>query len=709
MDKVSDSHDQYKITVSHLTRRAIVYLRQSSPGQVKHNTESTRLQYALAQRARRLGWSEIEVIDSDLGSSATLGARRREGFDALIADVARSEVGIVFGWEVSRLSRTDKDWCHLMEVCQVFDTLVGDDERVYDLSLLDDQLVLNIKGTMSVMEYRVLRRRLQQAREKKASRGELTRLLPPGYVYDADGKVAKDPNQRVREAVELVFETHRQTWSIRQTFKWFHDERIELPVNKVCGGSWRLVWQLPTHSFIDDMLRNPWYAGAYVWGRRPTQIVLENDRLERRSAGRCEPEQCRVFIPDNHEGYITWEQYEENRRMRRRNAQQWQDPTAESAVAAVRAGQGLLGGLLRCGRCGRRMRVRYWGKSGTSARYLCVGDYRAGGEYCQAFGGATVDRRFGQELLEALSPLGIESSMEALERFGRGANRRHSALANQLEQLRYEAQRAFEQYDQVDPRNRLVAAGLEQRWNNKLEQVSELEAELARADQSTPTLSPEEREAVLSLGAHFETVWHSADCPAQLKKKIAHTVVEEVIVELDDDTDKLEFVVHWKGGSHTGFEMDKPRSGVGQKTSDEDLEIIRKLAVRYGDAEIARVLTKLGRRTGKGNRWNQHRVKSARSRASIAGRARTVPDPEVLSLYSAAKHCGISDTTITRLVDHGLVTNHQDVPWAPWELKRSDLESEPVRSIIAHLRETGKLVLEGLEGFSSGQQQELFE
>jgi DNA invertase Pin-like site-specific DNA recombinase len=275
---MSDLPWRHKIKPQHLARKAVVYLRQSTEKQVRENVASQRLQYGLEHRARELGWSEVEILDQDLGSSASVGASPRHDFDALVGSVALREVGIIMSREVSRLSRTDKDWCHLLEVCRVFDTLLGDAEQVYDLSQMDDQLVLGIKGTMSVVELNVLRQRLQQGAEEKARRGELVRLLPPGYRHDGSGQVVKDPDQRVQQAIALVFAKFRQTWSIRQTFIWFDDEGIRLPVNKSVGGRMRIVWQPPTHAFIDDVLHNPFYAGAYVYGRRPVETVLKEGR-----------------------------------------------------------------------------------------------------------------------------------------------------------------------------------------------------------------------------------------------------------------------------------------------------------------------------------------------------------------------------------------------------------------------------------------------
>src|SRR4051794_21581363 len=306
-----------KVKSEHLCRKAIVYIRQSSDKQVRQNKESQRLQYDVAGRMRGLGWKYVEVIDDDLGCSAGLAAARRGGFERVLSSVALREVGIVGSWEVSRLSRTDKDWCRLLEVCQIFGTLIADEQHVYDLSSLDDQLVLGIKGTLSVIELKVLRQRMLAGQESKARRGELFKRLPVGYVRDAMDKVVFDPDQRVREALQFVFVKFRQLWSVRQTFQWFRDHDIELPVNPIEGS--RLVWKVPSQSFIRDVLCNPFYAGAYVWGRRPVTMVVLDGRLEKRQSAMQRAEECRVFIREHHIGYIDWATYEENQRMIRRD------------------------------------------------------------------------------------------------------------------------------------------------------------------------------------------------------------------------------------------------------------------------------------------------------------------------------------------------------------------------------------------------------
>jgi DNA invertase Pin-like site-specific DNA recombinase len=287
----------------------------------------------------------VEIVNSDLGRSASLGAVAREGFDRLVASVALGEVGIVLGRELTRLARTDRDFCHLIEVCQVFGTLIGDETQIYDLALMDDLLVLGIKGTLSVVELKILKARVLDGQREKARRGELFRLLLAGYVLDADGKVVKDPDVRVQEGVALIFEKYRELWSVRQTFKWFHDQEVELPVNTFVAGRQKLLWQLPTQSFLSNVLRNAFYAGAYVWGQRPTEMVLLEGRLRKRQGYMRPPEECNVFLRDHHEGYIDWETYEENQRMKRRSCL---DLQSDAAVGAVREGQGLLVGILRC-------------------------------------------------------------------------------------------------------------------------------------------------------------------------------------------------------------------------------------------------------------------------------------------------------------------------------------------------------------------------
>jgi len=679
-----------KIKPEHLARKAIVYLRQSSERQVRQNKESQRLQFDLAERMHVLGWREVEVISSDLGSSAGIGAARREGFERVLSSVALGEVGIVASREASRLSRTDKDWCRLLEVCQIFSTLIGDEQQIYDLNYLDDQLVLGIKGTLSVVELKILRQRLQDGQEAKARRGELFKRLPVGYVRDATGHIEFHPDRRICEALQLVFAKFRQLWSVRQTFQWFRDHDVELPANPICGT--KLVWKIPTQSLVRDILCNPFYAGAYVWGRRPVKALLVDGKLEKRQGATRQPDECRVFIREHHPGYISWPTYEENRRMIRRNSVNWQ---ADETMTAIRAGQGLLVGLLRCGHCGRKLHVRYWGSHGTHARYLCKGDYDDGGQYCIGFGGSSADRCLSQELLKVISPLGVEASLRAIEELEAGDAAQRASLCTKLEQLEYEVAKSFEQYDAVDARNRLVAAELERRWNEKLDEVQKVKQQLADLQGKQRSLSSDEEAKIRLMGEDFSKVWESDRCPPTLKKMVFRTVVEEIIVRTDANKEILQFTIHWKGGVHTQLEMQRFRLGAESATPMEALDIIRRMAVRHGDDQIASVLNRLGYNTGKGKRWNQNRVATARRNHSIPGQRRALPDTERVSLNEAARLCGVSHRTIERLVEAGILQREQLAPRAPWKIQRSDLDADPVRHILNHLRQTGKLVLQG--------------
>jgi hypothetical protein len=376
-------------------------------------------------------------------------------------------------------------------------------------------------------------------------------------------------------------------------------------------------------------------------------------------------EECRVFIRDHHVGYIDWATYEENQRMTRRNSVNWQ---SDESMAAIRAGQGLLVGLLRCGHCGRKLHVRYWGGTGTNARYLCKGDYDDGGQYCIGFGGALVDRRLSDELLKVISRFGVEASLRAIEELSAGDAAQRAALSSKREQLEYEAKKAFEQYDAVDARNRLAAAELERRWNERLEEIQTVKERLSSLYEKRYSLSAEEEARIRLMGENFAEIWHSDRCPPTLKKMILRTAIEEIIVRTDAKKETLLFTIHWKGGAHTQFDMERPRSATATATPMEAVEIIRRMAVRHGDDQIASVLNRLGYCTGKGKRWNQNRVGTARHNYSIPGQKRALPDPERVSLSEAARVCGVSHRTIERLVEAGLLKREQTAPRAPWEI-----------------------------------------
>lgn len=677
-----------KIQMEHRQRKAIVYLRQSSISQVKHNRESQRLQYALATRARALGFANVSIIDTDLGISAATGSQR-PGFQQLLAEVALGDVGIIFSRELSRLSRTDKDWCHLMEICQLFNTLIGDDDSIYDPSQCDDQLVLGIKGTLSVAELNVIRLRLLQGKEAKAKRGELFGTVAPGYIRDGDSLV-KDPNCRIQEAIALVFAKFLEVGSIRQTYAWFLHNNIELPANKGVNGTMQIVWKLPAQTYISGILHNPVYAGAYAYGRRPVEKVLVQGIVKKRQRSILTPEDTRILLKDRHEGYISWETYERVQAMIANNGTNFQ---ADESILAVREGAGLLTGLLRCGRCGHKLQVRYWGRQGTIPRYLCYGSYNTTGSYCIGFGGKTVDQRIGDEVCQVLSPAGTCASLLAIEQISTDNDDHLRSLQRQRQQVEYEAKRAFAQYDQVDPNNRLVAQTLEQRWNEKLEAVNVLEQTITEVQSQKKQLTEKEKQTILALGNHFQDTWQHPDCPMTLKKRLVRALIKEIVADVDEEKQQLRLIIHWQGGDHSSITMPRPLSAnKAHKTAEEDCELIRKMAVRYSDSEIAQVLSKHGRKTGKGNRWTKSSVGIIRRKLGIKPASNHIDDG-VLNLAQARRYYNVSDSTLLKLIEYNILPANQIVPFAPYEIKKSDLESEPVAGIIRTLKTTGKLVL----------------
>lgn len=678
-----------KINSNHLARTAIVYVRQSTTKQVRQNIESQRLQYALSERAKELGFEKIEVIDKDLGISAGSGARERPGFQQLLAHVALGDVGIILSRELSRLSRTDKDWCHLMEVCQIFNTLLGDEQGIYDTSTVDDQLILGIKGTISVAELNVLKLRMQQGKEAKARRGELYCSVAPGYVRDGDQLVI-DPNKRVQDAIRLIFSKFQELKSIRQTYVWFMDNKIEVPVNKSVSSKAGLVWKLPALTFIPSVLHNPIYAGAYVYGRRPVEKVLDEGRIRRRQQSIQSPDKAKVFIPEHHEGYISWTTYENNQKMIEQNGTNFQrDPE----MLAIREGQGLLSGLLRCSRCGKKLTVRYWGKSGTNPRYHCMGDYNSSGSYCIGFAGKGSDDAIVTEILEVISAQGVSASIAAIDKCDSHQDDQQQALLRQLEQLNYEAQRAFNQYDQADPSNRLVVDTLEQRWNEKLVQVEAVQQSMDTITAASKQLTDQDRQKILTLGENFKDTWNHSECPMRLKKQIIRLLIKEIMVDIVDEGKHIHFVIHWHGGTHSDVKISRPVSAnKAHKTNKDDVEIIQKMAALHSDSEIAMVLGKLGRKTGKGNRWTSSRVGVARRK--YCDKTQRVARDGLLTVAQAHKHCGVSINSIMRLIEAGLLKAEQVVPYAPYAIEKASFDTEPVVSIINHLKTTGRLVLD---------------
>ncbi|PPQ33468.1 recombinase family protein [Rhodopila globiformis] len=669
-----------KISVDHLSRTAYVYIRQSTMAQVQNNHESQRRQYGLRERARLLGWQEVTVVDDDLGRSGSGVAR--PGFDRLLTAIGRGEVGAVFAIEASRLARNGRDWHTLLEFCAIVGTLIIDEDGIYDPRSSDDQMMLGLKGAFSVMESSAIRQRAFEAKLEKAARGELFALIAVGYVLGANGRLEKDPNERTREAVNLVFSKFRELGSVRQVVLWLRQENVCLP-KLTTGGPRRTVeWMLPTYSGLLSMLANPVYAGAYAYGRNGRETTLEDGRRRVRNGVRLPREKWRVLLHDRHEGYIGWTEFERNRRVIADNANR----KGQAAQGAVRNGAALLPGLLRCERCGRKLKVRYRTDLPT-AQYFCIRPIEEdnAGRTCTVISGNRLERAISEEVLRILAPLGIDAAMSAIDS-GQDRHRdqrRQAELA--LEAARYEAGLARRQYDQVDPDNRLVAGELERRWNERLVTVQRLEAHLAAMVDDTATrLSIAERDALIRLGKDLSVVWNDPASSVEFKKRIIRTVVREIVIRAEDN--RLHAMIHWHGGDHTALDVATKIRGRWRDiehagTEAETAALITALVRMMPDSSIAPVLNRLGKRTIAGLSWTAARVQLFRNdHHLLAYRDGERIDRGELVLDEVAGELGVSKMTVIRMIHNKTLPARQVCPGAPYVILRQDLELPGVRS-----------------------------
>lgn len=676
-----------KITPEHLERAAYVYIRQSTPDQVRNNQESRRRQYALQDHVKQLGWESVVVIDDDQGRSGSGTART--GFDQLLSAVCEGKAGVVVALEISRLARNGREWHTLMDFCAIVGSLLVDEHGVYDPRHINDRLLLGMKSTLAEMELSTFRQRSQEAIRLKAGRGELYNQIPVGYVLNGHGGIDKDPDARVREAIESIFRKFAELGSVRQVLLWHQTEALRVPFARYGTQGLTVEWKIPVYNTLMAVLRNPTYAGAYAYGRNVSQVSLKEGRkciVRHRSH---DPNQWRVLIRDHHAGYISWDVFEHNRHIISNNANMYRDPIQGS----VRRGEALLVGLLRCGHCGCKLYVIYAGDQGAVGRYHCRGKSTVNPTAkCIGFGAGRVDAAVCAEVLQRLQPLGIEAALQAVETQERAGDdvRRHVGLA--LEQARYEASLARRQYDSVDPLNRLVAAELERRWNERLIAVAELEKKLATViSTQSQCLSVDEREELLALGNDLQKLWYHPGASAVTRKRILRTVLKEIIVRLDGD--KLDMKLHWQGGDHTELVVKKPRKGKHRYTTDADtIDLIRALARLLPDGNICALLNRLGRRTAKGNTWNAIRLRIFRSNHDIpVYRKGERAERGEVNLDEAAALLQVSTMTVLRLIQRGVLAAQQPCPGAPWIIRRSDLDSPAVRQAVIAGQRSGTL------------------
>jgi len=603
---------------------AVVYIRQSSPRQVLENRESTALQYRLARRAVAYGWPEDRVltIDDDLGQSGRT-AETRLGFQRLLAEVGLNHVGLILGLEMSRLARSCKDWYQLLELCAVFDVLLADQDGLYDPSDYNDRLLLGLKGTMSEAELHLLRSRMEQGSHNKAQRGELFEGLPVGYAFGPSGEVTLDPDEQTRALVRLIFDKFEELGTGGGVLRYFKRHHIHLPFRSPGGpNKGQIVWRSPAPATIFNILHHPFYAGAYVRGRR--RLDPRRKVAGKPNSGRTlrPMDQWEVLLPGRLPAYITWEQYLANQQKLTQNC------SRPDALGAPRNGPTLLGGLVYCGRCGWRLRIVYR-SPGCCARYHCPRQERAGGyTQCQSLPAPVLDELVGRQVLKAVEPAALALSLQAADDIERERERQHQQSRQELERATYNAERAGRQYDAVDPHNRLVARELESRWEEALRAQRELQERYDRLQVEQPRrLTGDERAAIEALAGALPALWAEPGTLAADRQAVVRFLVERVVVHVEGQTEVVAVAIHWAGGFVSHHEIRRP---VGRYDRLRDYERLKDRLAELRcqgktSQEVADRLNAEGFRPARpGHAFNEKLVRMLVSRLGLNG---TLDDP----------------------------------------------------------------------------------
>jgi DNA invertase Pin-like site-specific DNA recombinase len=630
-----------KVTASHLKRLAYLYVRQSTLRQVFENTESTTRQYALRERAVALGWplDRVVVIDSDLGQSGA--DSDREGFQKLVAAVGLGEVGIVLGLEVSRLARSSADWHRLLEICALTETLILDEDGLYDPGHFNDRLLLGLKGTMSEAELHVLRARLLGGIRTKASRGELELRLPVGLVYGPDGKVDLDPDQQIQGAVLTFFETFRRTGSASATVRSFRRQGLLFPSRLRTGPhKGEVVWQPLLHWRALGVLRNPRYAGAFAFGRTMSRRTVGG-----RYVSRCLPrEEWQTLIRDAHPGYISWAEHEDNLRRLHENAQAH---GKERRKSPPREGPALLQGLVICGRCGERMTVRYRDHHGEIVpMYVCQKQGIEKAEpKCQWLLGAELDRTIGDLLVETVSPLALEVALAVQDELRARAAEADRLRRQQVERARYEAELAQRRYLRVDPDNRLVAGSLEADWNEKLRALTAAQEEYERQRQAEDLLLNQEKRAqILALATDFPRLWQDPATPQRERKRMVRLLIEDVTLLRGEG---LMAHVRFTGGATRTITLPLPLPAWElRRTQAEVVEEIDRLLEEHTDGEVAKILNANGLRPGVAGRFTRLIIRHIRSCYGLEDHATRLRRRGLLTLREMAAQLSVCTATV---------------------------------------------------------------
>ena len=672
-----------KITSSHLSRAALIYVRQSTLAQLERNTESTARQYDLVNRALQLGWPReaIRVIDGDLGISGSVTGQRA-GFEGLVAEVALGQVGIILALEASRLARDNAAWYRLLDLAGVCDTLVADADGVYHPALFTDRLVLGLMGIMAESELHVLRARLEGGIKNKAARGELRRGLPVGLIWgEGDGEICFHPDEAVTGVLRATFEQFAVSGSVRATWLWLRAQQLRWPLQQAVylhGKPGEITWVEPTYHAVHTTLTHPAYAGAYVYGRTRDERCLGPDGALRTRRRKLPRDQWEVLIPDHHPGFTDWDTYLANQARIGANIR----PQArQPGTGAVREGSALLQGLATCGTCGRKLAVFYRGPAKTVPNYYCQGSaelVNGRGSRHMNVGGQAIDAAVAGAFLAALQPAALQACLHAAEQLEHGHDAALDQHRRQVEQARYQAVKAERRYRAVDPENRLVARGLETEWNTALQQLADAEAELTRRQTARPkALTPAGRDAILALGDDMGQVRDAPTTTDKDRKQLLRTLLEEVNItgRRDDPDPHARLVLRWKGGAITELTVPLRRPQPKIRTDDDTVDLVRRLAVHYPDAIIAGILNRQGRRTPRGLSYTAGRVQGLRHYWGIPRHQPATSAPaegELLNVAQAARQLGIAPSTLLRWLNDGFIAGEQVTPGAPWRVRLTD-------------------------------------
>jgi len=657
-----------------LRRKAVVYVRQSTQAQVQTNTESRRRQYELVDVARNRGFKDVEVIDDDLGKSAS-GTVARPGFERLVASLCAGEIGAVLCFDASRLARNGRDWHHLLELCGLVEARVIDMDGVYDPCRPNDRLLLGMKGSISEFELGVLRARMIDAARSKARRGELRIPVPLGYSWHRDVGLGLDPDVRMQEVIRLIFAKFRECGSARQVLLAMSTEQVHFPRPSDGKRMIAFEWRPIRYRNVISVLKNPFYAGAYAYGKSEKRTELVDGHV-RKSYGHGKPlEQCEVLLKDHHEGYIEWTEFDRNQALLAANAF-----GRAGGVKSGRGGRALLAGLLICGRCGRRLPVVYAGKTPRPTYRCDRPNLMLGLKRCLGFGGARVEAAVASELIRAVEPMAIEAALEAERMHMESHNERRRIVELELQQAQYEARLAERRYAACDPDNRLIAVQLEKSWETALRRVEACQARLdaeQRPDQTAdaPDFS--------KLAADLSAAWTAPTTTMRARQRLVRALIKDIIADVDEATREVVLVIHWKGGQHSQLRVKKPKTGEhGCSTSEDALAVMRSMAGRWDDTHIAASLNRMGLRTGQGKSWNAKRVGDLRRVHDIHAYRSAEKNGEWLTMREAAKELGVTSHVIRRLIQSQVLAAEQVVPGAPFQIKVSDLRGERVAAAI---------------------------